>query len=109
MKRFFLVITALISLTLIFSCRKNKIEACANFDKAAYLVADTIYLDANCSENVDEFLWIPKEGLMMLGNGKSSTERFLVLPLSGSLSRTIELKVTNPKSTRVITKSVVVI
>jgi len=100
-----LISVSLISMILICSCKKNKIEACATFDQAAYLVADTIYLDASCSENVEDYLWTPKEGLTMLGNGKSSKERFVILPLSGTLSRTIELKVSNSKSIRTITKS----
>jgi hypothetical protein len=104
-----IIFTSLFTLILLCSCSKDKIEACAKFDQAAYLVADTIYLDANCSENVDEYLWTPKEGLMMLGNGKSSTERFIILPLPGMLSRSIELKVSNSKSIRVITKSALIL
>ena len=102
------IYVSLITLILICSCRKNKIEACAKFDQTGYLVADTIYIDATCSENVDDYLWAPKEGLMMLGNGKSSTERFIILPLPGMLSRTIELKVSNGKSNRIITKSALI-
>lgn len=104
-----LISVSLITLILLCSCRKDKIEACAQFDQAAYLVTDTIYLDATCSENVGDYLWTPKEGLMMLGNGKSSTERFIILPLSGTLSRTIELKVSNSKSNRTITKSALIL
>jgi hypothetical protein len=109
MKNLIFVFASIITLILLSSCGKNKIEACANFDQAGYLVADTIYLDATCSENVDEYLWTPKEGLMMLGNGKSSTERFIVLPLPGMLSRSIELRVTNSKSSRIITKSALIL
>ena len=104
-----LLSVSLLTLIIFCSCRKDKIEACAQFDQTAYLVADTIYLDANCSENVVNYLWTPKEGLRMLGNGKSSTERFVILPLSGTLSRTIELKVNNAKSTKTITKSALIL
>jgi hypothetical protein len=45
----------------------------------------------------------------MIGSGKSSTEQFIILPLTGSLSRTIDLTVSNSKSSRTISKSVVVL
>ena len=90
------------------SCGK-KVEACADFNKAAYLVNDTIYLNASCSENADTYLWQPQAGLQMLGSGNTSTERFIVLPLSGSLSRTIDLTVSNSKSTRKISKSALIL
>jgi hypothetical protein len=109
MKSLILVSASFVTLMLFCSCRKNKIEACANFDQTGYFVADTIYLDATCSENVDEYLWTPKEGLLMLGTGKTSKERFIILPLPGMLSRTIELKVTNSKSSRIITKSALIL
>ena len=97
-------------ITLVFasSCGK-KVEACADFNEAAYLVNDTIYLNASCSENVDTYLWQPQAGLQMLGSGNTSTERFIVLPLSGSLSRTIDLTVSNSKSTRTISKSALIL
>lgn len=98
----------LLILAIISSCGK-KIEACANFDKSAYIVNDTIILYAACSENVDNYLWQPQSGLQMLGSGKSSTEGFIILSLPGSLSRTIDLTVSNAKSTRKISKSVVVL
>jgi len=98
----------LVTLAFASSCRK-KVEACADFNEAAYLVNDTIYLNASCSENADTYLWKPQAGLQMLGSGNSSTERFIVLPLSGSLSRTIDLTVSNSKSTRSISKSAVVL
>lgn len=91
------------------SCGKGSIEACATFDKSVYLTTDTIMLDASCSEHVVEYQWMPKEGLMMLGDGKLATERFIILPLAGSLSRTIELEVSNARSTRVITKSALIL
>jgi hypothetical protein len=109
MKNLILASASLITFIFLSSCGKNKVEACASFDKSAYLVDDTIYLDATCSENVIDYLWTPKEGLMMIGNGKSSTERFVILPLQGSLSRSIELKVSNSKSSRVITKSALIL
>jgi hypothetical protein len=98
----------LITLAFASSCRK-KVEACANFDQSAYIVTDTIYLNASCSENADTYLWQPQAGLQMLGSGNSSTERFIALPLSGSLSRTINLTVSNSKSSRTISKSAVVL
>jgi len=98
----------LLSLVFASSCGK-KVEACADFNEAAYYVNDTIYLNASCSENADTYLWQPQAGLQMLGSGNSSTERFIVLPLSGSLSRTIDLTVSNSKSSRTISKSAVVI
>ena len=98
----------LVTLAVVSSCGK-KVEACADFNEAAYLVNDTIYLNASCSENADTYLWKPQAGLQMLGSGNSSTEQFIVLPLSGSLSRTIDLTVSNSKSTRSISKSAVVL
>lgn len=108
MKHLLIFSALLMMLVFISSCGK-KIDACANFDKSAYLVNDTITLNASCSENVDTYLWQPQAGLQMLGTGKSSTERFVVLPLSGTLSRTVDLTVSNSKSTRKISKSVVVL
>lgn len=105
-----LLYSSALLLTLVFasSCRK-KVEACADFNEAAYLVNDTIYLNASCSENADTYLWQPQAGLQMLGSGNSSTERFIVLPLAGSLSRTIDLTVSNSKSSRTVSKSAVVL
>lgn len=100
--------TLFITIALASSCGK-KVEACADFNEAAYLVNDTIYLNASCSENADTYLWQPQAGLQMLGSGNSSTERFIVLPLAGSLSRTIDLTVSNSKSSRTISKSAVVL
>jgi len=108
MKYLFLASVALPTLTFTSSCGK-KVDACANFNESAYLVNDTIFLDASCSKNIDTYLWEPKAGLQMLGSGNTVTERFIVLPLSGSLSRTIDLTVTNSKSTRKISKSAVVL
>ena len=98
----------LITIAFASSCGK-KVEACADFDQSAYYVNDTINLNASCSENADTYLWQPQAGLQMLGSGNSSTERFIVLPLSGSLSRTIDLTVSNSKSSRTISKSAVVL
>ena len=106
----YLLYSSALLITLVFasSCGK-KVEACADFNEAAYLVNDTIYLNASCSENVDTYLWQPQAGLQMLGSGNTSTERFIVLPLSGSLSRKIDLTVSNSKSSRTISKSAVVL
>lgn len=98
----------LVTLAVVSSCGK-KVEACADFNEAAYLVNDTIYLNASCSENAETYLWQPQAGLQMLGSGNSSTERFIVLSLQGSLSRTIDLTVSNSKSSRTISKSAVVL
>lgn len=90
------------------SCKKG-VDACATFNNTAYLVGDTIILDASCSENETTYLWEPQAGLQMLGTGSSVTEKFVVLPLGGTLSRTINLTVSNSKSTRKISKSAVVL
>ncbi len=90
------------------SCKKGAV-ACASFNKTAYLVSDTILLDASCSENVTTYLWEPQAGLQMLGNGSGVTERFVVLPLGGTLSRTINLTVSNAKSKQTKSKSAVVL
>ena len=108
MKYLFFASSAILTLTVASSCGK-RVEACANFNEAAYLENDTIYLDASCSENVDKYLWEPQAGLQMLGGGNAATERFIVLPLTGSLSRTIDLTVSNSKSSKKISKSVVVL
>ena len=90
------------------SCGKG-IDACATFNNTAYLVGDTILIDASCSQNGTSYLWEPQSGLQMLGAGNSVSERFVVLPLGGTLSRTINLTVSNSKSTRKISKSVTVL
>jgi hypothetical protein len=108
MKYLLFASSAILTLTFASSCGK-RVEACANFNEAAYLENDTIFLDASCSENVDTYLWEPKAGLQMLGSGNAATERFIVLPLTGSLSRTIDLTVSNSKSSKKISKSVVVL
>jgi hypothetical protein len=108
MKYLFLASVALLTLTFVSSCRK-KVDACANFNESAYLVNDTISLDASCSENVDTYLWEPQAGLQMLGSGNAVAERFIVLPLASSLSRTIDLTVSNSKSSKKISKSAVVL
>lgn len=90
------------------SCRKS-VDACVNFDQAAYAINDTIYADASCSENVDEYLWEPQGGLQMLGNGTSSTERFIVLSLPGNLNRSVKLEVKNKKSSKSTTKSTLIL
>ena len=102
---YFLVLI-IVSIALI-SCRK-KIEICSDFDSTSYLVGDTIQADASCSKNVETFLWEPEEGLTMIGNGNNSTERFIVEPLSGALSRSVNLTLSNSKSSRSRTESVIV-
>lgn len=109
MKNLFLISVSFVSLVSFQSCGNNKIEACANFDQSAYSINDTMYLDAACSENVDDYLWTPQAGLQMLGDGKSSTERFIVLSLPSILSREVKLEVSNKKSSRSITKSALVL
>lgn len=100
------LVLIIVSIALV-SCRK-KIEICSNFDSTAYLVGDTIYADASCSENAETCLWEPQEGLTMIGNGNKATERFIVEPLSGVLSRSINLTLSNSKSSRSKTESVIV-
>jgi hypothetical protein len=108
MKHIFLASAVLVTLAFASSCKKN-LEACVTLDKTAYLVSDTIFADASCSEHADTYLWAPQAGLQMLGNGSGVSERFLVLSLPGSLSRTIDLTVSNKKSTRNTSKSAVVL
>jgi hypothetical protein len=108
MKDLFLASVALLAITFTSSCGK-KLEACASFNETAYHVNDTIFVNASCSANADTYLWEPQAGLQMLGSGNAVTERFIVLPLSGSLSRTIYLTLTNSQSMRKISKSVVVL
>jgi hypothetical protein len=108
MKYVFFISTVLLFLISTSSCGK-KVEACANFNKAEYSVSDTIIVDASCSEKVGTYLWEPQAGLQMLGNGNGPTERFIVLPLPGFLSRTIKLTVSNSSSVRQITKSALIL
>ncbi|MGI9191853.1 MAG: hypothetical protein ACR2IL_07000 [Chitinophagaceae bacterium] len=105
-----ILVSAGVLLTVVFatSCKKG-VDACATFNKSAYVVGDTILLDAGCSQNATTYLWQPQSGLQMLGSGNGTTERFVVLPLSGTLSRTINLTVSNSKSTRTTSKSAVVL
>jgi len=108
MKHLLFFLASFTTLAFASSCRKN-VEACANFDKTAYLVNDTIFLNATCSEMAGTYLWQPQAGLQMLGSGNSSTERFIVLSLPGTLSRTIALTVSNSKSSRTISKSALIL
>jgi hypothetical protein len=108
MKNLFFPIALLITVAFVSSCRKS-VDACANFDKSAYLVNDTILLNAACSENVGTYLWQPQAGLRMLGTGNTSSERFIVLSLPGAISRTISLTVSNAKSSRTISKSALIL
>jgi len=43
----------------------------------------------------------------MIGEGKSSTEKFVILPLNGIAFRSVELNVTNSKSSKGRTESVI--
>jgi hypothetical protein len=108
MKDLLFVIASFATIAFVSSCRKS-VDACANFDKSAYLVNDTILLNAACSENVGTYLWQPQAGLRMLGTGNTSTERFIVLSLPGAVSRTISLTVSNAKSSRTISKSALIL
>lgn len=94
-------------LMLSFSCTR-KVKICASFDSSSYFVGDTIYGDASCSEHAEDFLWTPQAGLAMIGNGTGPTERFIVEPLSGILSRSIDLTVSNSRSSRSKTESFLV-
>ena len=94
--------------TLLFSCNR-RLKICASADSTGYWVGDTINFDASCSENVETYNWVPREGLTMIGNGQGSTESFIVEPLvNATLSRTVELTVSNSKRTASRTESVVV-
>ena len=93
---------------LVFSCTR-KVKICTSFNSSSYLVGDTIYGDASCSEHVDDFLWAPQDGLTMIGNGTGATERFIVEPLGGILSRSVDLTVSNSRSTRSKTESFLVL
>ncbi len=109
-KKKLFVFAHLLILGLIFlsSCKK-KVTICSIFNETAYSVNDTIIADASCSENVEEYLWEPQEGLMMIGNGNTAMESFIVQPLSGILSRSINLNISNSKSSRSRTESVIVL
>lgn len=100
---------AVISTVILLSSCKKRIEICAEFNELTYTINDTILLDATCSENVETYLWEPQAGLQMLGSGTEVTERFIVLPLTGAVSRTVNLTVSNGKSTKKISKSAVVL
>ena len=107
MKDLLFIVASFATIAFASSCGK-KVDACAQFDKDAYFVNDTIVLNAACSENAGTYLWQPQAGLQMLGSGNSAIERFKVLPLTGSLSRSINLTVSNSKSSRSITKSALI-
>ncbi len=105
MKILFFSLAQILLIIFLSSCKKN-ITSCFELDNTAYLVGDTIYVDASCSKNSKDFLWEPGDGLIMLGNGKSIKESFSIINLPGSLSRSINLTVTNSKSSRTKTESV---
>jgi len=107
MKSLFNAIMILLMITLLFSCNR-KVKICASADSTGYLVGDTIYFDATCSENAESYGWVPQDGLTMIGNGQGPTERFIVEPLNGILSRSVDLTVSNSKTSRSRTESVVV-
>jgi len=98
-----------LALAFLGSCESDKLSLCTSFEDISYRVNDTIFIDASCSENVEEYLWEPGEGLMMVGTGNSVSERFVALPLAGTLSRTVQLTVSNSKSMRSRTQVVDVI
>ena len=107
MKNLLLKISPIL-LVLLFSSCKKKISSCFTMDNTAYLVGDTIFVDASCSKDSKTYLWEPGNGLTMLSNGTSSKESFVITNLPGVLSRTISLTVSNSKSTRQKTESVAV-
>ena len=104
-KNTFPVILCIIIITPFNSCSKS-VDFCVKLDASQYSVNATIYADASCSKNGDENLWEPQAGLLMIGNGTNTTESFLIQHLTGSLSRTIKLTISNSKSSRTQTKSV---
>lgn len=103
----FLRSSIILGLIALSSCNR-KVKICASTDSTGYLVGDTIYFDATCSENAESYGWVPQEGLFMIGNGQEPTERFIVETLNGILSRSINLTVSNSKTSRTRTESVVV-
>ena len=105
--KFILIYTCAIAFS--FSSCKKSVKHCVNFDKTGYLVGDTIQADASCSEHVDDYNWVTDEGLEMIGNGNNATEKFVILPLSGTLSRTITLTITNSSSEKAKSESVIVL
>ena len=107
MNHLFYAITALSIIALLFSCNR-KVKICASADSTGYLVGDTIYFDAACSENAESYNWVPEEGFFMIGNGQEPTDRFIVEPLNDILSRSIDLTVSNFKTSRTRTESVIV-
>lgn len=100
-------LSLILGLIALSSCNR-KVKICASADSTGYLVGDTIYFDAGCSENAESYNWVPREGLLMIGNGQGPTERFIVEPLNGILSRSVDLTVSNSKTSRSRTESVVV-
>jgi len=103
-----LISILIVGIITVSSCSKS-VDFCVTLDASEYAVNDTIYGDASCSKNGDEFLWEPEKGLLMIGNGTASTERFIVQALTGTLSRTINITVSNSKSSRSQSKSVLVL
>ena len=83
-----------ISISMLSACGDST-KICFSFDDNSYSVNDTIYADANCSENVSDYDWTPGEGMQMIGNGYGATEAFLITELNGTLSRTVNLSVSN--------------
>ena len=90
------------------SCNSS-VDLCVNFDKTAYPVGDTIEATAACSKNVDNFNWSPDEGLEMIGDGTKPTENFVILPLTGKAFRTVTIGISNSKSSKSSTESVLVL
>ena len=108
MKNLLYAILVLSITTLLFSCNR-RVKICASADSTGYWIGDTINFDASCSENVEIYNWVPREGLTMIGNGQGPAESFIVEPLpNATLSRTVELTVSNSKGTASRTESVIV-
>jgi hypothetical protein len=93
---------------LLSSCNSS-VDLCLHFDDDFYEVADTIKADAMCSENVENYEWAAGDGLIMLGDGASVSESFVIQPAVGQAFRTITLKVSNSKSIREQTESVIIL
>ncbi len=103
------VLLFIVGFTYTFTSCNSSVDLCVNFDKTAYPVGDTIEATAACSKNVDNYNWSAGEGLDMIGDGTNSTENFVILPLTGQAYRTLTIGISNSKSSKSSTESVLVL
>jgi hypothetical protein len=99
----------IIGFTYTFTSCNSSVDLCVNFDKTAYSVGDTIQATAACSKNVDNYNWSTGEALDMIGDGTNATENFVILPLTGASYRTVTISISNSKSSKSSTESVLVL